>query len=501
MKVSLWAEIRRLHEIEKLSGRAIALRLHCSNRTVHKALALSAPPQQTPESRGSVLDPYHARIDALIARYPELSAVRVLEEIAQGPDGYRGSVYPIRRYLRRIRPARGRVYQEVHYEPGEAIQIDWGECDTVTVGQTRRRVSVFVAVLCYSRMIYIEFTLAQRKAEFYRALVHALTFYAGSPRKVIFDNLKAAVLSGSGRHARLHPAFAALCGHYCMEPIPCERRDPESKGVVEGGVRYVKRNALQGRSFECFEDYVHFAPHWRDGIANVRIHATTRQRPVDRFEGERGKLRPLPLIPFDTDEVVAAVATPHARVHFDGNRYSVPPEVARQPVTLRASGTELRVIYEGTKVARHTRCYDKRQLLVLPDHQLAAIQMRRQHRARQTQHAFDALGPQAKRFHLELLKAPVKPGAHVRRLLALVRLYGRTEVLAAINRALEYHTYDAAYVESILLQERRRRHVPAPLPPRPQRQELIDQIDLEEPDPSRYDRLFDSSQGDLDDAP
>jgi transposase len=500
MKVSVWAEIRRLHEIEKLSARAIASRLPCSRHTVRKALGVSAPLRQTsPQARDTVLGPHRPRIEALIAKYPELSAVRVLEEIAQGPDGYRGSVYPIRRYLRRIRPARGRVYQEVHYEPGEAMQVDWGECGSVPVGQTRRRVSVFVAVLCYSRMIYIEFTLAQRKAEFYRALVNALTFCAGSPRKVIFDNLKAAVLSGSGRHARLHPEFMALCGHYCMEPIPCERRDPESKGVVEGGVRYVKRNALQGRSFACFEDYVHFAPHWRDGIANVRIHATTQQRPVDRFANERGKLRPLPLIPFDTDEVVAAVATPHARVHFDGNRYSVPPEVVRRPVTLRADGHELRVLYEGAEVARHTRCYDQRQLLVLPDHQLAAIQMRRRRRVRQRQHEFDALGPAARRFHLELLQAPVRPGTHLRRLLALVRLYGRTEVLAAIDRALEYQTYDAAYVESIVLQECRRRQLPAALPPRPQRQDLIEDIDLEEPDPGRYDQLFDSSPGDSDD--
>jgi transposase len=501
MKVSLWAEIRRLHEIEKLSARAIATRLQCSRHTVRKALGVSAPLRQTPQARDSVLDPYRPRIDALIARCPELSAVRMLEEIAQGPHGYTGSVYPIRRYLRTIRPVPGRVYQEVHYEPGEALQVDWGECGSVPVGQTRRRVSVFVAVLCYSRMIYVEFTLAQRKAEFYRALVNALTFYAGSPRKVIFDNLKAAVLSGSGRHARLHPEFMALCGHYCMEPIACERRDPESKGVVEGGVRYVKGNALQGRNFECFEDYVHFAPHWRDGVANVRIHATTRQRPVDRFEDERGKLRPLPLIPFDTDEVVAVVATPHARVRFDGNRYSVPPEVARQPVTLRADGNELRVIYENREVARHIRCYDKRQLLLLPDHQLAAIQMRRRRRTREMQHEFDALGPEARRFHLELLKAPVKPGVHLRRLLALVRLYGRTEVLAAIDRALQYHTYDAAYVESILLQERRRRQLPAPLPPRPQRQDLIEDIDLEEPDPGCYDQFVNESEGDPDDPP
>jgi transposase len=97
------------------------------------------------------------------------------------------------------------VYQEVLYEPGEAMQVDWGDCGRVMVGQTPRRVSVFVAVLCYSRPCYIEFSLSQRKADFYRALVHALEFFQGSPRKIIFDNLKAAVLPGTP--CPLHPSF------------------------------------------------------------------------------------------------------------------------------------------------------------------------------------------------------------------------------------------------------------------------------------------------------
>ena len=76
-----------------------------------------------------------------------------MEEISKGEDGYRGSVYPVRRYLHQVRPARGRVYQEVLYEPGEAMQVDWGDCGRVMIGQTPRRVSVFVAVLCYSRLV------------------------------------------------------------------------------------------------------------------------------------------------------------------------------------------------------------------------------------------------------------------------------------------------------------------------------------------------------------
>ena len=103
--------------------------------------------------------------------------MRVLEEISRGPEGFRGSVYAVRRYLHKIRPDRGRVYQEVIYEPGEAMQVDWGDCGKLEIGQTTRRVSVFVAVLCYSRLCYIEFTLSQHKAEFYRAMVNALNFF------------------------------------------------------------------------------------------------------------------------------------------------------------------------------------------------------------------------------------------------------------------------------------------------------------------------------------
>jgi hypothetical protein len=217
--------------------------------------------------------------------------------------------YPVRRYLHQVRPARGRVYQEVLYEPGEAMQVDWGDCGRLMIGQTSRRVSVFVAVLCYSRLCYIEFSLSQCKAEFYRALVHA-------------------------------------------------------------------------------------------------------------------------------------------RVHYDGNRYSVPPALVRKPVMLRASAGTVRILDQGREVARHERCYEKGQLLVHPDHRLAALKMRRRRQADSREEEFDALGPEAREFHRKLLSLPVKATVHLRRLLGLVRLYGRKEVLAAIGKALQYQTCDAAYVET-----------------------------------------------------
>jgi transposase len=491
MNVALWAEIRRLTEIDKLSGRAIAQRLHCSRHTVTAALELQQPPARQSTPRASLLDPYRDQIKDLLAKHPDLSAVRIREEIARGPQGYSGSACILRRYLRQVRPARGRVYQEVHYEPAQAMQVDWGECGRVRVGSTLRKVSVFVAVLCYSRLLYIEFTLSQRKAEFYRGLVNALTFFGGSPRNLIFDNLKAAVLNGSGRSACLHPEFLALCGYFCLQPIACARRDPESKGVVEGGVRYVKHNALAGRADELlrFEDYLALAPYWRDQVANLRKHETTRERPLDRFGQERGLLRPLPAIPFDTDESVPAVVSPHARIAFDGNRYSVPPQFVRRPITLRANRDELRLLHDGHVVAHHVRNYERGQLLVLPEHRLAALTLRQRTQQQALAQAFDSWGPEARAFHLGLCSRPVKTGVHVRRLLGLAKVYGRTEVLAAIARALELATYDAAYVENLLLAARRRRQLPTPTLPTPQRRELIDDIELEPADPALYDRF------------
>src|SRR5262249_13837893 len=129
MNVALWAEIRRLAKIEKLSGRVIAEQLRCSRHTVAAALSMEQPPTSAPARRTSLLDSYRERIQELLARHPDLSAVRIHEEIARA--GYTGSTIILRRYLRQVRPARGRVYQEVHYEPGQAMQVDWGDCGSV----------------------------------------------------------------------------------------------------------------------------------------------------------------------------------------------------------------------------------------------------------------------------------------------------------------------------------------------------------------------------------
>jgi transposase len=185
MKASLWAEIRRLHEIEKRTGREIAEQLGCSRYTVQRALNMNEPPlRRSPFLRNRLIDPHKQRIAKILERYPTLSAVRIYEKISKDEGdilGYRGGITQLRSYLRSVRPTKQRVYQDAHYECGEAMQIDWGDVGPIRIGNATRKVSVFVAVLCYSKMIYIEFTLSQRKSEFYRCIVNALQFFGGSP--------------------------------------------------------------------------------------------------------------------------------------------------------------------------------------------------------------------------------------------------------------------------------------------------------------------------------
>ena len=463
MKISLWAEIRRLHEREGLSGRAIAQRLHCSTKTVAKGLAMTQPPGEKREPYGSILDPFRPRIDALIAKYPNLTAMRVLEKISRDPAGYRGSVYPVRRYLRQIRPARGRVYQEVFYEPGEAMQVDWGDCGRLKIGADfaaglglRGRALLQPDVLHRVQPLAAEGGVLPRRGPCPGVLSRQSAendlgqSQGGGP-----ERLGTACLSASGLPRPLRPLLPGADRLRAAGPgIERDRRS-------ERAVRQAQRSGGAGRGVGPLGGL----PPFRAGLARrggqcppPRDHQGAAHRPLP--ERTHPVCVPLPLIPFDTDEILSVVVTSHARVRYDGNRYSVPPALVRKPVTLRANATEVRIIDQGREMTRHTRCYEKGQLIVHPEDRLAALKLRRRRQAGECEEEFDALGPVAREFHLKLLSMPVKTTVHLRRLLGLVRLYGRQDVLAAIVRALEYQIYDAAYVETLLLQERRRRELP-----------------------------------------
>lgn len=487
MRPALWSEIHRLADFERLSQREIAKRLSCSRDTVCKAMAMARPPAQFKERkpRESKLAPFKQAIQELLTTYPDLSGVRVEEELRK--LGYTGGKTILCDYLHRTRSRKVRVYQPVQWRSGEAMQLDWGDCAPVRIGTTERKVSVFVAALCYSRALYIEFTLDQKKETFYRCLGNALSYFGGSPQRVIVDNLKAAVLSGHGRTARFHPEFLDICGYYRMQAVACQRRDPESKGMVENGVRYVKHNALAGRSLTSFEEYTALAKTWRDAV-NVRIHRQTGERPVDRLKEEA--LLPLPEAPYDTRRVCQCVADSHAYVGFETNRYSVPPEVAHQPVTLKADDRTIWIYFQAREVARHERSYDRKALVSCPAHQQAALTHRKQDSDRYLATRFDELGPAAITFADGLARSPHQPLKQKKKILHLSLLYSRQEVILALEAACTFQTFDASYVENLIQQNRRRLALPSPLPLTPMRRELLETIDMEEPDLTLYDQLI-----------
>lgn len=146
-------------------------------------------------------------------------------------------------------------------------------------------------------------------------------------------------------------------------------------------------------------------------------------------------------------------------------------------------------------LTKHRRSFGKRESIVDAQHQIDALQLRRRQEATELEKNFGALGEEAQAFQLALSKLPVRSAVHLKRIQSLVNLYGREAVLQAMRLAIEYQTIDAAYVETIVLQERRKASLPSPMPLQPKRKDLI-HLELDIPDPSRYDHLLEEKESD-----
>ena len=446
------AEMRRLVLVEGWRVQAVARKFGCHHSVVRRAVA-EAEERKPAQQQPSQLDDHKPYIVERLAKYPELTAARLLLELRE--RGYPDGIARVRRFVAkvRVRPNR-KAFLRVEFDPGEQAQVDWGSFGHLRVGHTKRNVSGFVMVLSWSRMLFVDFAFDQKLDTFLRLHRGGLEYFGGTPRRVVYDNLKSVVLHHVGSVVQFNPNFLPFAGHYLFEPVAAPVRYPEFKGRVEHGVRYVRQSFYYGRTFSSLTDLRSQARQWLDEVANVRIHKSTSERPTERLVIEQPRLTPLPERPFDTDIVEVRVVRKDARVPFDANTYSVPPEMVGKTVHVRADDVRLRIVHDGSIVAAHARSFARGKVVEDPAHIEKHLEKRKAARPSKRRDQLAAINPDCRVYLQELARRRLQLDNEIRKLTRLVDRYGQDDVAAAIAQALGAQQFGARYVRLFLDQSR-----------------------------------------------
>jgi transposase len=477
-----FCQIKHLHEPQGLNASQIANELALDPRTVAYWLAQEHFRPRKPTPRPSKLDPFKTEIVRMLERYP-YSAAQVFQHLSD--RGFDGGYSTVKAYVRTVRPRRQPAFLTLAFAPGECAQVDWGAFGSVPVGQTQRRLSFFVMVLCYSRMLYVEFTVSQTMEHFLACHQHAFAFFGGIPKKVMVDNLKSAVLKRAlGEAPVLNAKYFDFATHSGLTIAPCNVGKGNEKGRVENGVGYVKKNFLAGLEIPDFSALNPAARHWLDTVANVRLHGETRDKPTTLWPIERPHLRPVPLHPFDIATVSQVRASRQFRITLDTNRYSVPARYAGQALTLKTYPDRL-CVYRGDQlIARHARRYDRFQDIEDPDHPKPLLEQRKKARDHQLFRRFLALSPRAETYDLKLEERRLNPHQHVRKIVALSDIYDPQAVARAMEDAFAYEAFSSEYIANLL--EQRARFTPEASALHLTHREDLLEVRLEPPDLSIY---------------
>ncbi len=472
-------EICRLSD-EGLSQRKIAKKLGCDRGTVAKYQE-DPQPERPSFTRPSKLDPFKDEIDRLLDIDPRAPATVILQRLQD--KGFSGRISILRDYLRTVRKKKTRAYVRFESSPGEQCQVDWGHFGSLAYGDTRRKLYCLAMIESHSRMLYLEFTHSQRQEALHRALLNGFRFFGGTTKTLVHDNMLTAVIERDGALVRFNDAFLAFLRPLKITPRPCNVRQPQEKGKVEkGAIHYIRHNFWPLRTFTGLADVQAQANRWRDEVANVRIHATTGQRPVERFRADA--MRPLPELLPDCRDIAQARVHPDFSIRFDGNSYTVPPWLVGKRVTVKADHCQLRVYYHQRCVARHDRSWQRRQRIELAAHREEARKHLADHYRSVDVAALLSLGEVAKNYFERMAAANLPIRKNVQRLLRLKDEYGAQAIIEAMKRAAPHNAYGAHYIENILYQEMtpQRTHPPVTL-----KKEELNRIRLEQPSLAEYD--------------
>lgn len=370
--------IKSLHnDGNGLSAHKIAKQLNISRNTVSKYLAMSAEEivvLKANTDRAKKLDDYREYIIQLLQTYPGLSAVKVLRKLKAKVDDLAVSDRSMRRYIQalkqEIRFKQPRYYEPVlDMLPGEQCQVDGGELRNIMVGGQSTTVYFMVFVLSYSRLMHVSLSPRPITTD---SLIQqhdaAFRYFGGQPTECVYDQTKLVVISEVFRELRLNQRFQQYATTAGFQIRVCEGYDPESKGKVEAGVKYVKHNALYGETFADWSALERYMADWLDNTANQRVHGSTGQVPRVHYETqERGKMQPYLSPTFITAarEVVTRKADKTGLIAWQSNKYSVPMAYQGAQVGVSEQDGQLRIsdLTSAELIAEHTLCQDKGQII------------------------------------------------------------------------------------------------------------------------------------------
>jgi transposase len=357
-------------------AKRIAAELGCSRNTVRSYLRQGGWQRYRAPARGSRLDRHAAWLQERF--FQHRGNCDVLRQELQREFGLEVSLRTIERavaHLRREVLAQGTATIRFETPPGHQLQIDFGSV-RVCIGPEVQKVHLFVATLGYSRRTYVEAFLHERQSAWLQGLEGAFRHFGGLTRELLLDNAKALVEEHDAqtREVRFNDRFHAFCRYWDVLPRACAPYRPRTKGKDERGVGYVKRNAIAGHRFESFDDLQGHLDQWMRNVADVRIHGTTGEPPIERFEREeRTALRALATkAPFLQVRELTRRVHSDACVEVDTNRYSVPWRLIGESVTVSVADGQVRIQYAGQEVASHAQSTLRRQMLINRAH-LAGI--------------------------------------------------------------------------------------------------------------------------------
>lgn len=351
MKTNEEVSCMRILRQQGVALRQMARELRISRNTVRRYVRCPDGPVR--QARLSALDGFKPWIEEHAERY-EYNATRLFQELQ--PLGYARGYEAVKRFVRALRPKRGRqAFLRIETPPGQQAQVDWGEFRKVRLGPVVVDLHFFCMTLSWSRDIAGLWLLREDLLTLERAHLMVFRRWGGIPRRLRYDNMKTVVQSGQGIKAVWNPGFLGFARSCGFKPEACHVRSPFEKGKVESSIDYVRHNFFPGRQARSLEALQNQFDDWNKTIARRRIHGTTYERPLDRFLKEQPLLQGLPAVLPEPVELAQAEVYKDCHFSFQGNRYSVPHRWAGTTVQVHADEHHVTAFAQGRQVATHDR--------------------------------------------------------------------------------------------------------------------------------------------------